>query len=61
MKHLKDNDEGYWEHGIKALAFSMKLLGLSIICFVHAFIPCCFTKTASNRLKQLLKEMNRMN
>lgn len=59
MKHLEEQEEGYYEHGIKALYFGVTLLKLSFICFIHAFIPCCFVKTVSNKLKQLLKEMKR--
>lgn len=61
MKHLEEQEESYFEHGVKALYFAITLIGLSFICFIHAFIPCCFINTVSNKLKQLLKEMKRDN
>ena len=60
MKHLEEIQESYLKHGVKALKFCLTLLGLAFICFIHAFIPCCFTETVSNKLEQLLKEMKRM-
>ena len=59
MSHLKEQEEGYWEHFLHAAMFSLTLLGLAIICLVHAIIPNIFTTTASCRLEALVKEMKR--
>lgn len=59
MKHLKEQNETYLQHFRCAIKFSGILFKLSLCCFVHAFLPCLFCKTASERLEKLVAQMKR--
>lgn len=61
MKHLEDQGETYFEHFGYAIKFAGVFFVLSLVCAVHALIPCLFTSTASSRLESLLNEMRRCN
>jgi hypothetical protein len=43
MKHLKENNMGYFQH----LLFSWHL---SLVLFIHGLFPCILTNYVSNRL-----------
>ena len=49
-KHLKEQNETYFEHMFNALRISSFLLSLSIKCFVHSFVPFLFTDAVSSKL-----------
>ncbi len=61
MKHLDETGETYFEHFGCAIKFAGVLFALSLVCAVHALIPCLFTSTASTRLESLIDEMKRCN
>ena len=44
IKHLKDQQMGYFEHWYRAMK-------LSFVLFIHAFIPDLFPDYASKELK----------
>ena len=50
MKHLKDQDETYFEHMINASKISYFLLLLSAKCFIHAVLPFVYTDAVSSNL-----------
>jgi len=62
MPHLfKDHPasvgESYLEHMGVAFAFGARLLAAAVACFVHGLLPFLFTKTGSNAVKRLHREM----
>jgi len=61
MKHLDEVGETYCEHFKCAAKFGCVLFGLSIVCMIHAIVPCIFTETTSERLTKLIEEMKRCN
>jgi hypothetical protein len=61
QKHLYLANEGYFEHLLKAIGFSISLFVAATACLVHAFIPWLFETTASDRIRKLHKAMRRGN
>lgn len=53
MKHLKENNIGYFRHMKRAFYFSYNLILAGILCFIHGIYPDIFTYTASNIIKKL--------
>lgn len=53
LSHPHSVDEGYFEHMAFAGWFAMKLGAATLAALVHAFVPCCFEKTASNIIAEL--------
>ena len=43
MKHLKENNIGYWKHWGRAMSCSIAL-------FIHAWLPFFFEDYASNKI-----------
>ena len=57
LAHPRSVGENYFEHQRTALSFAMPLLGASLACFVHAFLPTCFERTGSETVKRLYGRM----
>ncbi len=53
LDHPRSVNETYWQHMAFALRFSAGLLGASLAALLHAFIPCCFEKTASRHVAKM--------
>ncbi len=53
LDHPRSVDETYFEHFLFASRFSMKLIAAALLALVHAFLPCCFEKTASRAVAEL--------
>lgn len=47
LDHPRSVDETYLEHMAFALRFAGRLLVASMAALVHALVPCCFERTAS--------------
>jgi hypothetical protein len=45
IKHLKENNTGYWNHWWRAMSMSIAL-------FIHAWIPDLLKTYASDRMKK---------
>ena len=58
--HLKENDATYFQHLHQALFISFYMLYGSIACFVHAFFPFIFWKSASAAIRKILKDIPRL-
>ena len=53
LEHPRSVDESYVQHLFFAGWFSMKLFSAAAAALVHALLPCCFEKTASNIVVEL--------
>lgn len=53
MDHLRNINETYCQHLVFALKISGLALVASIVCLIHAFIPCLFEHTASNLINKI--------
>lgn len=58
LDHPASVDETYLEHMSTASGFGGRLILAGLACFVHAALPCCFTRTASNQIRALNHEMD---
>lgn len=52
-QHPAEMGETYFQHAYFALYISWQCLLVSFQAAVHAILPCCWTYSASQRLKQL--------
>ena len=57
VDHPQTVGENYTEHFLVAMSFALRLGFASIVCLVHAFVPCLFTRTASGIIDSLYDEM----
>lgn len=53
-RHLKDVNETYGEHMLKALGYAFTLQRLVPALIIHSIIPAFYTCTASNAMKGIL-------
>ena len=53
FRHLEEAGEGYGEHGGKAAAFGLRMIGGGLACLVHAILPFLFQRTGSDTVRQL--------
>jgi len=60
MKHLKDVNMTYMEHGMFAWMLALKLFLLSLISLVHGIFPFIFTRMVSDGIKSLDLEVRSM-
>ena len=51
--HLKNADEGYWEHFRFATTFGLLAAAAAFAAILHAFIPAMCTSTASRIIRHL--------
>ena len=57
LAHPAAVNESYTEHLFAASRFGMRLLLMAGACFVHALVPCLFTRKASDMLHRLHDDM----
>ena len=57
VSHPRSVGESYWEHAGVAARFGGTMVVGGLACLVHAIFPTLFTKTASDRVKQLYLQM----
>ena len=55
--HPASVGESYFQHMRQAMGFSLTLFRASLVCLIHAFIPCLFKKTGSEAIQQLHHRM----
>tara|TARA_Y100001938_G_C8100692_1_gene441480 strand:- start:9711 stop:9899 length:189 start_codon:yes stop_codon:yes gene_type:complete len=56
FRHLEDKKTGYFSHMFCAIKYSIKLYFASQILLIHAIFPCFFETTASDIMKEIIKE-----
>ena len=56
MQHLKDKNTSYFAHMFCAVKYSLKLYFASQVLLIHAIIPSLFETTASDIIKDIIKE-----
>lgn len=56
MNHLEEVNETYLGHFKFACGISRRLLYLSSLCIIHAFLPNYFTHTASIYINKLYND-----
>jgi len=56
MKHLKEQNVGYFQHMCVAFAFAFQLLIAVIILTIHGIVPCWFEYTGSDIVNSISKE-----
>ena len=59
MKHLKEQNETYFEHMRHALSISYLLLAAGTKCFIHAVIPPLFETGVSSKLGEINAKVKR--
>jgi hypothetical protein len=62
-EHLRQADEGYWQHFRFATTFGLLAMAAGIAALLHAFIPALCTSTASRiirHLGQLVEDRHRI-
>jgi hypothetical protein len=53
-EHPRSLGESYWQHFLKAVKFSYKMLLASAACFIHAWFPFLFETAATDLAKQIV-------
>ena len=56
-KHPKEAGESYIKHLWAALRFSIILLGLFFIAFIHSLLPFIFKQTVSNKIIKMADQL----
>tara|TARA_R100000152_G_C6694624_1_gene125447 strand:+ start:508 stop:696 length:189 start_codon:yes stop_codon:yes gene_type:complete len=54
MNHLEEVGESYLEHGYHATKLGLVLIGLGLLCLVHAVLPFCLSKVVSSRFAYIV-------
>lgn len=57
LNHLKEAQQNYFKHGLRALFLSVIFIFLAFIALVHAVIPFIFYDTVSSWIKDINKEI----
>lgn len=52
-EHPASVGETYFEHLRHAAGFSIRMIAGGLACLVHALLPCVFTRTGSNVIRNL--------
>ena len=58
FNHLKEVQQNYFRHGLRALYLSSIFIFLAFIAFIHAIFPFLFYKTVSSWIIDINKEIN---
>ena len=59
MKHLKENNETYFEHMRHAMGISFLLLTAGTKCLIHSVVPDLFVSGVSSKLDEINAKVNR--
>ena len=57
FNHLKEAQQNYFRHGLRALYVSSIFIFLAFIAFIHAIFPFLFYKTVSSWIRDINKEI----
>ena len=55
--HLKEVDEGYFEHLWTAAGFGLQMVIAGLACLLHALLPFVCEKTGSRAINRLYDKM----
>jgi len=58
FNHLKEVQQNYFRHGLRALYLSSIFIFIAFIAFIHAIFPFLFYKTVSSWIIDINKEIN---
>jgi len=58
-KHPHSAGESYFKHLRTAFKYSLILISLSAITFIHGLFPFLFETTTSSKIKQINEEMGK--
>ena len=58
VDHPRSVGETYGEHFAVALGFGLRLIAAGIACVMHALVPCWFTRSGSQAVRTLAREMD---
>mgnify|MGYP001159897203 FL=1 len=57
FNHLKEAQQNYFKHGLRALSLSIIFIFLAFIAFIHAVIPFIFYNTVRSWIKDIDQEI----
>jgi hypothetical protein len=55
-EHLREVGENPLRHLWSAVKIAIRLQGYVFACLIHAVIPCLFTHTTTNGIRQILED-----
>lgn len=58
IQHLKQNNMTYIEHMIFAMFYGLCCIFAGVYLLIHSVLPCFFTTTGSDLVKQLSKRFH---
>ena len=56
-KHPNSNGEGYFEHMFQAFKYLVRFQLLSVIIYIHAFLPFLFETYVGDDIEKINKEL----
>lgn len=56
-KHLRDIDEGYFEHLLFSITISVWLIIAAVTLFIHGLLPFAFVEKATRHVKKINQVM----
>lgn len=56
--HLKEMNEGYFEHMFYALRYGLKMILGGIALIIHSIIPDIFVTTGSRTMRSIIMEVD---
>ena len=57
FNHLKEANQNYFKHGLRASYLSIILIFLAAVAFIHAIMPFVFYDTVSSWIKDINEEI----
>ncbi len=54
MKHLKENNMGYFVHMGRAIKFALFAILCSFKATIHGIFPCCFQGTSDDLMEYII-------
>jgi|TARA_B110001454_G_scaffold62562_1_gene60897 hypothetical protein len=60
MKHLKENNIGYWTHLSFAMKLSAQLVVMAFVGIIHAIVPFLFENSVSSGIKEMDAKLQEM-
>ena len=57
LNHLKEANQNYFQHALKASYLSIIFIFLSVVALIHALIPFVFYDTVSTWIKDINKKI----
>tara|TARA_Y100001938_G_C8042234_1_gene406773 strand:+ start:411 stop:614 length:204 start_codon:yes stop_codon:yes gene_type:complete len=58
LNHLKEVEEGYFEHMMHSAKYSLVFACCSAFCLFHAIFPFFFVDYASKKAEQIVNNVN---